>query len=125
MPVTCKACGGKMVLKLNRAGQRFLACENYPECKQTASFSTHVPCPNKGCGGTLVERLSKRGRKFYACDQYPKCRFVTWDEPYNGVCPQCGTPVLSVKRPKGAGPILACRKKGCDFTMPLPSASTE
>jgi DNA topoisomerase-1 len=123
--VACKACGGRMLLKLNRSGQRFLACENYPRCTQTESFSTRVPCPSEGCHGTLVERVSKRGRKFYACNQYPKCRFMTWDEPFDAACPQCGTPVLTVKRPKGGDPVLVCRKKGCGFTKPLASASDQ
>jgi DNA topoisomerase-1 len=68
----------------------------------------------------LVEKTSKKGRKFYGCNQYPKCSFATWDEPYDDVCPQCGTRVLSIKRPKGADPYLLWRKKGCGFKKPLP-----
>jgi len=89
--VKCKVCAGQMVIKRGHAGQRFLACSNYPKCTHTASISTDVPCPNKGCNGTIVEKASRKGKMFYACDQYPKCRFATWDEPYNYACPECGT----------------------------------
>jgi DNA topoisomerase-1 len=111
-----------MVVRKSRTGQRFLACVNYPKCTHTESIRTNVPCPNSGCDGMLVEKTSKKGRKFYACNQYPKCRFAMWDEPFDGVCPECGTRVLAVKRGKGVPSVLACRKKGCGFTKPLPSA---
>ncbi|MDY6879014.1 MAG: type I DNA topoisomerase [Thermodesulfobacteriota bacterium] len=119
--IRCKSCDGRMIVKINRSGQRFLACENYPQCTRTEAMSTNVPCPNEGCKGTLVERLSKKGRKFYACNRYPECRFATWDEPFDETCPDCGTPVLSIKTSKDSGPFLACRKKGCHFTRPLSS----
>jgi len=120
--IPCQKCGGMMVVRQSRAGQKFLACENYPRCRQTKPLSTNVPCPEEGCPGKLVERTSKKGRKFYACDQYPKCRFAIWDEPVNETCPECGTKVLVVKRPKGLDPILKCRKKGCKFTRSLDAA---
>jgi len=119
---TCKKCGGKMVVRQSRTGQKFLACENYPRCRHTESLSTNVPCPAEDCPGKLVERASKRGRRFYGCDQYPRCRFALWDEPINETCPECGTKVLVVKRTKGSGPVLKCREKGCGFTRPLDDA---
>jgi DNA topoisomerase-1 len=118
----CKVCGARMVVKRSRAGQRFLACEKYPECTHTESISTNIPCPNDGCEGMVVEKASKKGRKFYACNQYPECRFAMWDEPFNDVCPECGSHVLGVKRPKGEAPVLSCREKGCGFKKPMPSS---
>ena len=115
----CNACGARMAVKVNRAGQRFLACENYPACTYTEPLSTEVPCPDKDCQGTLVERTSKKGRKFYGCNQYPRCRFAMWDEPFDDVCPKCGTRILGLKRREGVEPILVCRRKGCGFTKPL------
>ena len=119
---TCEKCGKPMVAKNGRYGP-FVACSGYPDCKNIWApdpVSTGVPCPETDCSGTLVEKTSKKGKKFYACNQYPKCRFATWDEPYDDVCPKCGTPVLNIKRPKKAnGPIVACRKKGCGFKKPL------
>jgi DNA topoisomerase I len=119
---TCEKCGKPMVAKNGRYGP-FVACSGYPDCKNIWApepVSTGVPCPEADCSGTLVEKTSKKGKKFYACDQYPKCRFATWDEPYDGICPKCGTPVLNIKQPKKAdGPIVACRMKGCGFKQPL------
>lgn len=124
---TCELCGRPMVIKKGRYGS-FLACSGYPECKNTRTIqpeSTNVPCPEKGCPGTLVERTSKKGRKFFACNQYPNCRFMTWDEPFDAVCPRCETPVMSVKTKKDAEPFLKCRKKGCGFTAPLPADAND
>lgn len=121
----CKVCGGKMVVKISRKGQRFLACENYPKCTNTESLSTGVACPQENCGGTLVERFSKKGKKFYACDQYPKCRFMIWDEPYGQACPSCGTKVMVVKRGKQGNRKLSCRNKECGFSQPLENFSND
>jgi DNA topoisomerase-1 len=120
--ITCKKCGGAMVVRQSRTGQKFLACENYPRCRQTESLSTNVPCPEHDCPGKLVERTSKKGRRFYGCDQYPRCRFALWDEPINETCPECGTEVLVIKRTKASGPVVKCRKRGCGFTRPLDDA---
>ncbi len=120
--ITCKKCGGAMVVRQSRTGQKFLACENYPRCRQTESLSTNVPCPEDDCPGKLVERTSKKRRRFYGCDQYPRCRFALWDEPINETCPECGTQVLVIKRTKGSGPVVKCRKRGCGFTRPLDDA---
>ncbi|SPD71776.1 DNA topoisomerase 1 [uncultured Desulfobacterium sp.] len=118
--IRCKICGARMIVKKSRGGQRFLACEQYPKCTHTESVSTNVPCPSQGCKGMVVEKASKKGRLFYSCNQYPECRFAMWDEPVDEICPECGTRVMGIKRTKDEAPILACRKKGCGFTKPMP-----
>jgi DNA topoisomerase-1 len=128
----CEKCGKPMVVKNGRYGA-FLACTGYPDCRNTLPRNngtsmppgTEVSCPEEGCKGVLVERISKKGKKFYACNQYPDCRFVMWNEPAKGVCPLCGTPVFEIKRPKKSEPIMKCRKKGCNFSSPLPSEDRE
>jgi len=77
----CEKCGGKMILKEGRFG-KFLACENYPKCKNTKTIitDTKVKCPE--CkNGTLVERRTKRGRMFWGCSAYPKCKYASWQDP--------------------------------------------
>jgi DNA topoisomerase-1 len=122
----CEKCGRPMVQKKGKFGT-FVACSGYPDCKniwsKEGTTTTNVPCPEKDCQGMIVERTSKKGRKFYGCNQYPKCRFAMWDEPFDGVCPDCGTPVLGIKHRKRGKTVLVCRRKGCGFTKPLPDAT--
>ena len=88
--VECSKCGAFMVIKWGRFG-KFLACPNYPECKNTKSLLNEigVKCPD--CAdGEIVERRTKRGRLFYGCSNYPDCQFSTWRKPINEKCPKCG-----------------------------------
>jgi len=85
----CEKCGHPMIVKFGRYG-KFIACSNYPECRNTKSYQikTGVACPE--CGGDLVEKRSRRGRIFYGCSSYPECEFATWNRPLPQSCPSCG-----------------------------------
>ena len=77
----CEKCGGKMMMKEGRFG-KFLACENYPKCKntQTIVVNSGMKCPD--CEkGDVVERRTKRGRIFWGCSRYPKCKYASWTNP--------------------------------------------
>ena len=83
----CDKCGGDMVVKNGRNG-KFLACSNYPECKNTKSMEleakeTKIPCPE--CGKKLVYRNSRRG-PFWGCEDYPTCKFISKFEPSEKKC---------------------------------------
>ncbi len=83
----CEKCGGDMVIKNGRNG-KFLACSNYPECKNTKSMEVEakessVPCPE--CGKKLVYRQSRRG-PFWGCEDYPNCKFISKFEPSEKRC---------------------------------------
>ncbi|HEY65105.1 MAG TPA: type I DNA topoisomerase [Caldilineae bacterium] len=86
---TCELCGYPMVIKYGRYG-KFIACSNYPQCRNTKPYLVKigVACPK--CGSDLVERRTRRGRIFYGCSAYPKCDFSTWQRPLATPCPQCG-----------------------------------
>ena len=124
----CERCGAKMVYKNGRFG-RFLACPNYPECKNTkavdkegrpiekervapvvADFKCEV------CGGDMIERQGKFGT-FYACANYPKCRFTKQktteiDTP----CPVCGAHVV-IRFGRAGRKFYSCEKyPNCDFS---------
>ena len=88
--VPCEKCGAMMVYKMSRFG-RFLACPNFPACRNTLALPNKigVPCPE--CGAELLERISRKGRKFYGCERYPECEFVSWDRPVADKCPVCGS----------------------------------
>lgn len=111
--IICEKCGRNMVIKMGRYG-KFIACPGYPECKNIKSFlePIGVKCPK--CGkGDVVLRKSKKGRTFYGCSLYPDCDYVSWKEPSNEHCPQCGE-VLYKK--KGKVTKLYCATEGCGFT---------
>ena len=88
--VVCENCGSNMVVKSGRYG-KFLACPNFPECRNTKPIVEEVDADCPKCGGSIVVRRSKRGRKFYGCDNYPNCDFVSWDPLVKDKCPDCGS----------------------------------
>ncbi len=88
--VICEKCGSKMVVRSSRFG-KFLACPNYPSCKNTKPVpedEVKQPCPK--CGSKLVKRISKKGKKFYGCSNYPKCDFAAPGVPTGEKCSECG-----------------------------------
>ncbi|MFD2760357.1 type I DNA topoisomerase [Lentibacillus juripiscarius] len=98
--VTCENCGHEMVYKMGRYG-KFMACSNFPECRNTKPIlkKIGVTCPS--CQkGDVVERKSKKNRKFYGCDRYPECEFVSWDKPISRPCPKCGSFMVEKKTKK-------------------------
>ena len=93
--VLCEKCGSKMVIRSGRFG-KFLACPNYPQCKNTKPMpedEVKEPCPK--CGGKLVKRISKKGKKFYGCSNYPNCDFAAPGIPTGEKCPECGGYLIS------------------------------
>ena len=87
--IKCEKCGAEMVYKTGRFGE-FIACSNYPECKNTKPIVKKIPTPCPVCGGELLQKRSKKGTVFYGCSNYPKCDFVSWDYPLEEKCPVCG-----------------------------------
>ena len=96
----CEKCGANMVVKWGRNG-RFLACPNYPECKNTKDLGSAGgengeaelladvgECPE--CGSPLQLRNGRYGR-FISCSTYPKCKYTS-----------------------SVGTGVACPQKGCD-----------
>jgi DNA topoisomerase-1 len=106
---TCEKCGGAMVVKRGRYGE-FLACSNYPECKNTRPIRQKVDAKCPKCGGQVVKLKGKRGRPFYGCENYPTCDFTANAVPVNEKCPKCGSPYLLKGRKYNR-----CPKKGCGY----------
>lgn len=86
----CDVCGANMVIKHGRFG-KFMACKNYPECKNTKPIveKIGVKCP-KCKDGDVIIRKTKKGRQFYGCSNYPECDFVEWKRPTGENCKECG-----------------------------------
>lgn len=107
----CELCGSNMVIKHGRFG-KFMACKNYPECKNTKPIveKIGVKCPKCGDGDIIV-RKSKRGRVFYGCSNYPDCDFVEWKKPNGEVCPECGSYMVEKVTKKESKSV--CSNKDC------------
>ncbi len=77
----CDKCEtGVFVLKQGRFG-KFLACSNYPKCKNTKPYldKVGVKCPKCGIGD--VVRKKAKGREFFGCSRYPDCDWSSWKNP--------------------------------------------
>ena len=98
--VQCDKCGAMMVYKMGRFG-KFLACPNFPECRNTKPIVTYIAAPCPVCGGRLMEKTSRKNRKFYGCEHYPECSFVSWEMPVTEKCPQCGSYMVEKRGRKG------------------------
>ncbi|MEG1719084.1 MAG: type I DNA topoisomerase [Clostridia bacterium] len=110
--VICEKCGANMVVKQSRYG-KFLACPNYPDCKNIKNINqdTGAICPK--CGGNIILKKSKKGKTFFSCDNYPNCDFITWDVPTKELCPKCGKALFK----KNYGKQIGCNAEGCDYLI--------
>lgn len=109
--IECEKCGNEMVYKMGRYG-KFLACSNFPDCRNTKPIlkKIDVKCP-KCKEGEVIERRSRKGRTFYGCDQYPKCDFVSWDKPLADPCPSCKSLLVEKRTRKKV--TIKCTE--CDY----------
>ncbi|HMG33490.1 MAG TPA: type I DNA topoisomerase [Blastocatellia bacterium] len=122
----CEKCGSRMAKKFGRYGE-FLACTNYPECKNTrdlpklqdeAGEEAHADAAEETCENCGRPMVMKRGRfgQFLACTGYPDCKttrkiqkggkFAAPDQPLEEPCPQCGNNLV-IKQGR-FGPFTAC-----------------
>ena len=113
----CELCHSPMVYKFGRYG-KFLACSNFPECKNTKPITvgTGVTCP-KCKEGEIVERKSRRGRIFYGCNRYPQCDFTLWDKPTHDFCETCGS-IMVEKTYKNGTVKKFCSNETCPTRPP-------
>ena len=126
--VVCESCGAKMVYKNGRFG-RFLACPNYPSCKNTKAIDKNgnvVESVEKKqeeagfkCEKCGAEMLVKRGRYgvFYACSNYPSCTFTKQKvTELEAPCPKCSSKVYA-RHGKGGALFYSCENyPECDFS---------
>ena len=90
-----------MVIKEGRFGE-FLACPNYPECKNAKPIVKYIDTPCPKCSHRVVEKKSNKTKKiFYGCEKYPACDFVSWDMPLDEKCEECSSYMVLKKRAKG------------------------
>ncbi len=125
--IVCEKCGSPMVVKWGRNG-RFLACSNYPACKNTMNFTEDADgkiIPIKGsspdkttqiptdivcekCGSPMVVKWGRNGR-FLACSNYPACKnTMNFTEDADGK-------IIPVQKPGKKAPVITdilCEKCG-------------
>ncbi|NCD00606.1 type I DNA topoisomerase [bacterium] len=124
----CDKCGSKMVIKSGRYG-KFLACSNYPECKNSKPLKTEGKAEEKNdeelkeleekykdevcdkCGSKMVIKSGRYG-KFLGCSNYPKCKNIknikTKNDDFEEIdCPKCKTGKI-VKKFSKRGAFYAC-----------------
>ncbi len=112
----CEKCSSPMVQKTGPYGP-YLECTS-PECRHRKRIikTTGVKCPK--CGeGEIVYKKSKYGKVFFACSKYPDCDFVSWNEPVNERCPECGN--ILVKKITKKEKKLICSNKKCTFSKEM------
>ncbi len=111
--VPCDKCGTMMVIRMGRFG-KFLACPNFPTCKNTKPLEEKkkvvAKCPL--CGKDVIARKSKKGKTFYGCEGYPDCSYVSWNIPANEKCPNCSEDMI-VKLYKNLK-VVSCLK--CNYS---------
>ncbi|MEG1646047.1 MAG: type I DNA topoisomerase [Clostridia bacterium] len=110
--VICEKCGAHMIVKDGRYG-KFLACPNFPECKNIKPYGEFVAkCPK--CGSGILKKISKKGKVFFTCSAYPKCDFISWDIPAPYYCPECQSIMKMVTSNDQTKYI--CTNKNCKHT---------
>ncbi len=128
--ILCDKCGSEMIIKIGRFG-KYLACSNYPECKNIKSFKdiaaqnqepeyTGEKCEK--CGARTVYREGKFGR-FIGCERYPECDFVK-NISLNVKCPKCKEGEVVERKSRRNKAFYGCsRYPDCDFVSwyrPIP-----
>ena len=111
--VPCDQCGALMVYKMGKYG-KFLACPNFPQCRNTKPLLNYIDAPCPKCGKHLLEKISRKSRKFYGCEDYPNCDFVSWDKPVSEKCPKCGGYMVEKRNTKG-DTVLLCANDSCHY----------
>jgi DNA topoisomerase-1 len=123
--IKCDKCGSPMVIRTSKYG-KFLACSNFPKCKNTKPYDDGTNKEEKieesdeicdKCGSKMVIKVGKFG-KFLACSNYPTCKniknYVDKSLP-TGVCPKCGKIVTERKSKKGKIFFGCSGYPKCDF----------
>ncbi|SDN99692.1 DNA topoisomerase I [Desulfonauticus submarinus] len=131
--IKCSKCGNPMLVKFGKNGP-FLACSNYPKCKNTSNFKRTEngeivlikpeeqppkivgKCPK--CGNPVVEKKARTGARFLACSNYPKCNY-TASYSTKVPCPEQGCDGELVERSTKKGKIFyACSNyPKCKFAV--------
>jgi DNA topoisomerase I len=120
--IKCDLCGSDMDIKVGRFG-KFLACTNYPECKNIKSLKeiaannqepeyTGEKCEK--CGSRTLYRTGKFGR-FIGCEKYPDCDYIK-NISFGVSCPKCKEGDIVERKSRRGKSFYGCsRYPDCDY----------
>lgn len=123
--LSCEKCNHPMVIKWGKNG-RFLACSNYPECKNTRNLNNQAgagPEPQLTdhacdiCGRPMAIKKGRFG-SFLGCSGYPDCKNImplTLGIP----CPEtdCGGSICEKKSKTGKTFYSCSRYPACKYAI--------
>lgn len=118
--VTCEKCGAKMIVKMGRYG-KYLACPNYPNCKNIKPYSlaegpeevSDVKCDV--CGTLMVYRTGPYGR-YLKCPSCGANKAIVIDTGI--VCPKCHEGHMVQRRSHRGRIFYGCsRYPKCDMAL--------
>jgi DNA topoisomerase I len=123
--IPCDKCGALMVVRESRYG-KFLACPNYPECKNIMQIPKKqekpvAKCPD--CGKDVFARKSRKGTIFYGCSGYPDCKFMSWGIPLEEKCLDCNS--YLTKQINKNEVIIRCSNEKCNYKRTEPKPKNE
>lgn len=130
--IRCELCGKNMVIRWGQKGE-YLACSDYPRCKNTKNFhrdeAGRIVIEREEelgtcelCGKPMVVREGRFG-KFLACTGYPKCKNTkpfssAFPKPTGFKCPVCEDGEIVERLSKKGSIFYGCsRYPKCDFAM--------
>jgi DNA topoisomerase-1 len=120
----CEACKLPMLKVIRRGSPVKVQCID-PDCASNKGKESVGDCPV--CGKELRILYSRAGKRFIGCSGYPECK-RTYPLPQYGMleflgvkCPECGAPVLRVKR---RGGWQFCANMDCPTSKRAKTAKT-
>lgn len=122
--VKCDKCGALMVYKDGKYG-KFLACPNYPTCKNIKSLQKSeqvvAKCPK--CKKNVLKKTSKKGKVYYACEDYENCKFMSWDLPLDEKCPKCDC--FLIQHDGKNSVVKRCSNESCDYMQVIKKTTSK
>lgn len=125
--ILCERCNATMMIKWGKLGS-FLACSNYPECKNTQDFKKDddgkiviVPkeFTDKNCEKCSKPMIVKSGKfgKFLACSDYPNCK-VTQPFTIGIPCPDCKEGEIALRQSRFSRVFYSCNRwPKCNYAL--------
>ncbi|MBS1267150.1 MAG: Reverse gyrase 1 [Candidatus Woesearchaeota archaeon] len=115
----CTKCDSELVIKKGKYG-KFIACKNYPECKETFSLPNNAlvkPSDKvcEHCKNPMVKLIRKRKRPQEICINKDCKSKETGAKKTDKKCPKCGSDLLLRKSVYGS--FYGCKKyPKCKYT---------